>query len=267
MDLKTIYLYRFTNNDQTFWYTNVGSQQVLDETDEIFVPEAISHTRPKITDDITKADVTISLPFDNPVMILHTLAPVPFKTTVEIYKYYDGVTDPEIYWRGIVVGPGLNDPNGTLQCNTKLSSLNIEGLPETPQILCNARLGDGRCPVNLELSAQPVTVTIVDTDDNGVSTVTVTGITQPDAWYERGTIRAPNGDWRFIRFQVGGLLTLDHAFPADTLAADDVPDIFPGCDRAYPTCIAKFGDETGEGDAFLGEPTLPNTNPIEYGRF
>lgn len=265
MDLKPIYLYSFTNGDQTFFFANVGSVVPFEGND--YLPEKISHTKPKLEQETGKADVTISVPFDNPVAVMHSLNPLPFDTNVLIYKYYDGITDPEVYWRGRILRPSLTDSNAELQCGTTLSYLlSLDGLPENHQILCNKRLGDGRCPVNLDNFRVSVTVTDASTSDLGVSTVTVTGIVQPDNWFERGTIRAPNGDYRFIVSQVGGLLTLDHAFPFDTLSDDDTPDIFPGCDRAYATCIGKYGAETGEGDAFGGEPTIPNRNPHEAGR-
>lgn len=261
--LKPIYLYRFTNGDQSFLYTNVGAEYDLD--DETFVPEKISHTRPKITDDISKASVTISVPFDNPVVVLHSLSALPNPTEVLIYKFYEGVTEVEVYWRGQVIRPNLDDSNATLECNTKLDSLDIEGLSETPGILCAYRLGDGRCTVDLENHRLSVTVIDVGISDEGVAFVEVTGIADPDDRYERGTIEI-NGDWRSIISQVGGRLVLDHAFPADVLNIDDTPDIFPGCDRAVATCIGKFGDETAEGDAFGGEPTLPTQNPHDVGR-
>lgn len=265
MNLKPIYLYNFTNGDQAFWFTNVGSVQSLDGDE--YTPEKISHSKPQINQDTGKSDITISVPFDNPVVLLHSLSPPPLDTEVLIYKFYEGVTDPEVHWRGRVLKPSQTDSNAQLECGTTLSHLlSLDGLPENHQILCNKRLGDGRCPVNLENFRLTVTVTDASTSDLGVSTVTVTGITQPEGWFERGKIQAPNGDYRFIVAHVGGLLTLDHAFPADTLAEDDTPDIFPGCDLAYATCIGKFGSETGNGDAFGGEPTIPNTNPHDFGR-
>jgi uncharacterized phage protein (TIGR02218 family) len=264
MSLKPIYLYKFVYGERVYPFTNVGLPQSFDGDN--YLPEDMSHTEPTQTEDVTKFDVSISVPFDNTVALLSSTFPLPSNIELYIYKFYAGVTDPEIYWRGKVVRTTWNDSRATIECNTTLSSLLIEGLPETNQILCNARLGNGRCPVLLANFRIGVTVDSVANGTDGVCTVTVTGITQPDGWFERGTIKAPNGDLRFIVAHVGDVLTLDNPFPATTLADDDAADIYPGCDRSYATCIGKFGSETGDGDAFVGNPIVPKVNPHEYGR-
>jgi hypothetical protein len=99
-----------------------------------------------------------------------------------------------------------------------------------------------------------------------VPSLTVTGIVEIDGWYKGGTVQASNGDFRFIVEHIGDVLTLDNPFPAETVADADTVDIFPGDDRRFSTCVNKFGDETGDGAAFGGNPIMPNVNPHQYGR-
>lgn len=259
MSLKPIYLYKFVNGDVSYFYANVGSEQTLD--DDNYIPAKISHTAPSITEDISKSDVNITVAFDDPVARLYGPFPPPAETSVFIYKFYAGVTSPTLDWQGKIIRPEFDGPLAKLICVTTLSSLDTEGLPETHQNLCNAFLYDGRCPVLAVNFRQPISVASISGNN-----VTVTGIVQIDGWFKRGTFAAPNGDWRFIVEHVGGVLTLDNPFPAESLSVDDAADIYAGCDRLYQTCITKFGAETGNGDAFVGNPIVPKVNPHEYGR-
>jgi uncharacterized phage protein (TIGR02218 family) len=259
VSLKPIYIYKFVNGERTWLYCNVATDQTID--DEPVSKALISHTAPTITQDATKANVDITVPFDNPVVTLYGPFPPFNETQVYIYKFYAGITEPTLTWQGRLIRVEFNGSNGVLKCDTTLSGLDTEGLPETHQNLCNNYLYDGRCPVQAASFRQPITVTLIDGND-----VTVTGITQIDTWFRGGTFQAPNGDWRFITEHIGDVLTLDNPFPAETLAADDNTDIYAGCDRLYNTCVVKFGAETGDGAAFGGNPIVPHVNPHEYGR-
>jgi hypothetical protein len=260
VSLKPIYLYKFVNGELQYFYTNVGSPQAFDG--DTYAPaDPISHTAPSITQDITKANVDVSVAFDNPVVLPYGPFPPPVETQLFIYKFYAGVTDPELCWQGRVLRPVFEGSIARLLCDTTLSGLNTEGLPETHQNLCNACLYDGRCPVQALNFRQPITA-----DDINGNDVTVTGITQIDGWFKGGTFAAPNGDWRFIVAHVGDVITLDNPFPLESLAEGDAADLYAGCDRLYQTCISKFGAETGDGDAFVGNPIVPKVNPHEYGR-
>lgn len=265
MALEPTYLYKFVNGDQSWFYTNVGTEQVLG--DDTYTTLLIKHTAPNISVDVSQANVTITVPFDTPVVMLYTPFIPPVDTLIFIYKGYLGVTDFELDWSGMLLRPEFDGGLANIMAQTTLASLNTEGLPETNQNLCNYLLGDGRCPVNLPAHRQPVAVTTITVSPTtGQVTLTVTGITQIDGWFTGGRAQALNGDFRFIVDHTGAVLTLDNPFPESTLAVSDVIDIFPGCDRLQSTCITKFGDETGDGDAFGGNPIVPKVNPHEYGR-
>jgi hypothetical protein len=260
MSLKPIYLYKFINGERSYLYTNVGTEQVF--AGDTYEPSDLKHSAPTITQDITKSNVDVTADFDNPVARLYGPFPPPAETSLVIYKFYAGVTTAEPCWRGRVLRVEFSGSKAKIQCDTTLSSLDVEGLPETNQNLCNYFLYDGRCPVLSVNFRQAVTVSAPITGND----VTVTGITQIDGWFKGGTFSANNGDWRFITAHVGGVLTLDNPFSAQTLANGDTADIYAGCDRLYSTCITKFGAETGSGDAFGGNPIVPKVNPHEYGR-
>src|SRR6185503_18526141 len=161
--------------------------------DMYLADEVISHVAPERTQDISKADVTITVAFDFPVLDLHSPFPSPKETQVTIYKFYDGITEPTPCFRGKVQRPNYDGSFARITCKTRLSDLEKVGMSETLSNLCPYFLGDGRCPVNLENFRVGITVTNID----GVN-YTVDGITQIDTWFRGGTIVAPNGDIRFI---------------------------------------------------------------------
>src|ERR1051326_2067431 len=147
MKLKPQYLYKFINGDLSFFYTNVGTDQEFDG--DLYLSDAvISHTAPERTQDVSKADVTITVPFDFPVLDLHSPNPPFRKTRVTIYKFYAGITEPTPCFRGEVLRPSYNEPLVQVLCQTKLSGLNKEGLSENHSNICPKFLSDGRCPVN-----------------------------------------------------------------------------------------------------------------------
>lgn len=258
--VKPRYLYKFVNGALSFFYTNVGSEKEF--ADDIYLADqVISHVAPERNQDPSKADVTIRVPFDNPVVALHGPHPAPLETKVTIYKFFQGVTEPTRDWGGTVVRPQYDGSFVNLLCRTRLSMLDIEGLSEDHGTLCNHFLGTGRCPVNLENFRQGISVDEIDG-----SVLTVTGITQIDGWFKGGKIRAPsNNDLRYIVEHIGDELTLDGPFPEETLAAGDTADIYPGCDRSIATCGTKYGAETGSGAAHGGITFMPSVNPHESG--
>lgn len=257
--MTPVYLYKLINGETAKFYTNVGSAQEFDG--DTYLPIVISHTAPDITQDITQANVRITVPFDNPFVELHGPFPPPNDTLVTIFKFYLDVTDPEEHWTGVVRRVGHQGAQATLECATTLDLLQAEGNPENHGNLCNYFLGDGRCPVQMINWRVPVTATVISGN-----TVTVTGITEIDGWFQGGTFQAPDGDWRHITAHVGDVLTLNSPFTSTSLAVDDGADIYAGCDRAFSTCINKFGDETGDGAAFGGNPIQANVNPHQLGR-
>jgi hypothetical protein len=132
--MKPTYIYKLVNGESSFFYTNVGSEQEFE--DDTYVPIPISHTGPSRTQDPSKAGVEITVPFDNDVAILYTPFIPPNETQVYIYKCYLGVTDFELHWVGrIARGVDFDGSWAKLLCDTTLSGLQTEFLPETHQNL------------------------------------------------------------------------------------------------------------------------------------
>ncbi len=128
------------------------------------------------------------------------------------------------------------------------------------QHMCDARLGDGRCGVNLDQSVYRTQATVVTVA--GRSGVTVGGLDGYAAnWFAQGTavwlsgrragvtdviLRHDSGALGFAE-QVGDWVT-----PGDTLR------LTAGCDKQFDTCRTKFFN----GPNFQGFPHIPGTDAL-----
>lgn len=134
---------------------------------------------------------------------------------------------------------------------------------------CDARLGDGRCKVDLTVAGRRAVGTVVAA--SGLS-VTVSGLgALPVAHLARGQARATSGagvglDALEIRAAArsGGQTVLNlWRRPAVAPAVGDLVEVTVGCDKAFATCRDRFGN----ADNFRGCPHMPgNTAVTEYAR-
>lgn len=126
------------------------------------------------------------------------------------------------------------------------------------QHLCDARLGDRLCGIDLEDGAYRARAIVSTVADN--RTVTVSGLTGfANDWFAMGLVRwdsgARAGVIDGIARQDGEVLTLDRTV-GDWLAPGDALTIYAGCDKRFATCRDKFGN----GVNFQGFPHIPGND-------
>lgn len=264
---KPIYFYRFAPPFGDYNYTNapLTLTPTINSVAADFTPVTISHTEPELTSETFRTDLEITLPRSNPFALANRSYPVPGETWLTIYRKHKDDTEVRQWWSGRVTRVSFDEGEATIACESLMSVLQIEGLSETFQNLCNFFLYDGRCPVNAV--NWRTLITIVSIADN---VYTVSGSAAIDDWFTAGFLEADNGDKRFILDHgtsgANKVLTLNQAFPSTTLAAGDTAYVYAGCDRLYTTCVNKFGAETGSGAAYGGNPIQTTVNPHMTGR-
>ena len=134
---------------------------------------------------------------------------------------------------------------------------------------CDARLGDARCKVALDVAGFRATGVVVAVS---ALTVTVSGIgTLPLGHLPRGRARMTSGacaglDPLEIRNALAGtggvVLHIWRRPPAEILPGDTV-EVTVGCDKTFATCRSRFDN----GDNFRGCPHMPgNAAVTEYAR-
>ena len=123
---------------------------------------------------------------------------------------------------------------------------------------CDARLGDERCRVNL--SAFKANGTIVAADTLQASVSGLSGFA--GGWFSFGVLTFTSGALAGRAVDIGGHQSGDPArltfwLPLpESPAAGDTFEIIAGCDKAFSTCKAKFGNALN----FQGFPHMPGSD-------
>lgn len=126
------------------------------------------------------------------------------------------------------------------------------------QHLCDARLGDGRCTVNLDLPAFRGAAVVTGLIDG--QTVSVSGLGDfAPGWFSHGRAHWTSGRRAGVADMVArhenGVLGLDRPVTG-WVAVGDTLTLVAGCDRQFGTCRSKFGN----GVNFQGFPHIPGTD-------
>jgi hypothetical protein len=265
---KQSFLYLIELPDRTLTYTNAPRTitATINGTSYAFTHPrgGISHSEATMSGDAGRTGLDISVSHLNPIVRAHRSYPPAGDTDVTIYRQneIDGV--PEQIWAGVIVETPIEESTGVLRCQHIAELVSgSEGLAETFAPTCPYQTYHFPCPVPAASYRQAVTVTAIDLTN---FTVTVTGITQPAAWFTAGVFEAVNGDKRFILDHTAGVLTLQQNFPTTTLKVGDSAVLLAGDDHLYSTCQFKFGADTGNGAAFGGNNVQANKNPHQVGR-
>lgn len=122
---------------------------------------------------------------------------------------------------------------------------------------CRADLGDARCRVDLPALAVQATVAAAA----NAHAFTASALGRPDGWFAYGKLRwlsgANAGAVMEIRSHTGDDLELYDAMAAP-IAPGDLFMAYPGCDKRFATCGAKFDNRLN----FRGEPHVPGTDAL-----
>lgn len=143
--------------------------------------------------------------------------------------------------------------NGTFEAELRsLSDLLGQEIGAATSPHCRVkRLGNSRCKVNLASFTHSSTVTSVTS-----RRVFNVGITQPDGYFDNGTLKFTNGanlgSEAEIKRSVGARIELKIPMLRE-LGAGDALTLIAGCDRTRATCKTKFNNILN----FDGEPDSP----------
>lgn len=217
---------------------------------------SISHSRPRITADIKRAETEIRLPRTNS-FAQGFFASGQESTTVTIRRYFAEDTDQEAVYafRGRVVSAAVGLATISLKCESSLTNLRSKGITPVIQRPCRHALYGSGCGVDRASFEDTLTAT-----DWTAPVLTVTGAdAQADGYYTGGVIRF-SGNLRWIVGHVGTAITLDQP----VLGLDDEIDLSgsatvylaPGCDKTRSTCNARFTNIPNFGgfDWMTGDP-------------
>ena len=243
--MAAIELFEFLLTGAYYRYTS-GSETITKDAAD-FTPAAIRRETLPLSDDFSRAGLTITVLYDNPFVVAALPAPQP--ATVTVFGELEEGTWATI-WKGRMVGLSMKSMEAEIQTENLLSAMARMGNTSKYQLNCRHVLYGAGC------NANPVTYKFAGTVD-GIddATLTVTGLNgEDDGYYTGGYVKIGAYIYRSIVDHTGDDIELFSAIPG--LALTTAIDVFPGCDHAKTTCQSKFGNLLNFG----GFPYLPIAN-------
>ena len=256
-------LYRFIWNQSTIVTYTSGDQPVIYDAgdgDETYAPIPIGRTTTDAKGDISRQNITISIPIDNSNAQEWFINAGEYPLTLTIFSYSkaDGVA---VEWKGRL--SALSPENSTmgLVFESVFTSMRRNGLRMAYQIGCPYALYGVGCGLDKEDFA-----TVTDVTDVAANVITATDAASfADGYFTGGIFKDNAGNMRFITDHTGDQITLIRPIvPPIQYVSDNgytglSGTLYPGCDRSVSTCDAKFSNLLNFG----GFPFMPDDNPFD----
>jgi hypothetical protein len=264
--IKTNFLYRFDCGGNIRRFSNVAETQTYNS--ETYDFAQIEHTPPTYSEEPEDAEIDVSMKDTGSVAALWVLGPPAYPVTVDIYNYDRDLDTVTHEYRGWIVRPNfeLDRHIISFHCKSVWHFFERESFSDSLGALSRFSIFDSRSSVDIEALRTSVAVATLNAERD---VLTVTGITEPDDWFEGGLIIAPDRDMRTILTHTTVLgaktLTLNAAFPQFTLDVGFTADIYPGDDLTYAQWSVKFDAQTDNGANHGGWPFMPNVDPAIKG--
>lgn len=256
-DGSPVELYDFSIGFTHYRYTSADRDLVF--SGETFVKETLERTEFEETDDLARANITVTVPRTFPVAEEFRVAPPSYPILLNVWRIHVGDTERKLVWAGRVLNATWEGVSASLHCESILTSMQRPGLRRLYQRQCPHVLYGNACGVS---DVANRVVSAVFTASGTVVTVTAGDVSSVggDGYFDGGFVEAEVSPGvygrRAIKTQVGDVLTLTHPIPGLTVGA--VVDVYPGCDHTLATCHAKFANSANYG----GFPYVPRKNPF-----
>lgn len=242
--------------------TNIETQTSGDAevtyNSEVYTPRSIGRTQAQSKNELSRANIDISMALDNPLAQRHLASPVDNVVTLTIFQQTDIGTN--VFWKGRLSSVKATNKAVTLTFESIFTSLRRPGLRARYQKACRHALYGRGCNVDPELFA-----VVGDISNIQGTVVTVPGLNaHPDGYFRGGMIRAPDGVVRFIIDHSGNTVTLSRPFQTliDLFAVNGPGavevKVYPGCRHNMLDCANIFNNLPNYG----GFPWIPQKNPM-----
>lgn len=254
-----LFLFEMEGNPTKYAYTN--SPRAISVAGHTFIPKLISRSAQRTSGgDNEQERMTIKLPFDDPVAILHVpyLPPRPVKVTIMSYHRRDALTEVVRGFVGSVTNFAQRGEEAELACSQIIDSMQ-QTVPWAPHkrncIWATYSEGCG-----LDRMDWMTTVTVQSSAATTVQSPQIGA--RPDGWFTAGYAENPaNGEVRFITQHIGDTVKL--VYPFTNLAPGTDLMFFAGDDHTPQTCRDKFNNKLN----YLGFDHFPTYNPFVEGTY
>lgn len=233
-----IELFRFTDGDTVYYYTNHKKDVVFDT--QTYKKEVITSGALTKGDNFARVSLNINISVLNRFAILMLSSLTERSVKVEIFR------DEVLYYIGKINKPRFDGTKITLETVPTYVNVNNSNALDQLTVKCRYRLYSSRCTIS-RTSYETIYPVVGLTS----SVLFIPSLAELGSYYTYG-IAVLNGEERTILFQDNQTLYLEMAFLS---TAGDLY-LYPGC-NLYSDCESKFTN----GINFGGAKHLPKRNP------
>lgn len=253
-DGQPLELFRFVMRPKVWRYSN--HTEDVSVGPDVYLPNTISRTTITQTEEINKADLTITVPrYFGPADRFRVVPPSePMVVTVS--RMHFGTEEPLVAWQGRVMSVGWSGAKAEMVCQPIFSSLLRPGMRRYYSYVCGHSLYGPKCRVIANAHVQTALVTSVVHSKVGAGEFGAHADGHFTGGYIQYTTAEGIVEQRLIVSHVGTLITL--AVPPVDLRGAMRIQAFPGCAHTTDICASKFDNLNNYG----GFPYIPTGTPF-----
>lgn len=250
-DSSPIELYKFVGSVNDYFFTSCGKD--IEHSGDTYVNIPIRRTAHKAGAVQFDSSIEIILPTSTQLVQDYAFGIAPSELTLEIYRLQG--EDVQRIWKGNINTLAPKGHLTHLRSPSPLTEALTTVIPAVGyQVMCNHRLGDARCGVDLGPFTIPASV--VSIDDRATTITTDLSLTDNEFFVGGELVRVSDGDRRQILKQEMGTGIVKIDWPFRTLDNSDAVELIAGCAHIFDVCRTKFGNI----ENFGGHNFIPAVN-------
>lgn len=252
-------LFLFETDDAQYrWaYTTDSKSKIFGVT--TYEPLEISRGELRQTAENNTERLTVKVPFDNPVALIHVpyLPPRPIRLTIYRYERNDPAAEVVQAFSGYITAFTQKGEWAEFECSQVIDTLSQTVPWAVFKSDCIWALYQIGCGVSKSAFEDTVSSLLSVAGDTIQAALFAT---RPDGWYTNGYMLDPGtGEVRFITYHVGNTIKVVHPFTS--LSSGSPATLYAGCDRKRSTCSTKFNNRIN----YVGFDYFPTYNVFQQG--
>ena len=250
-------LYRIVVGGAVYYYTSYSEDYIFQSN--TYLKRPLKRSEFSFSDRLRAVRVRVSAPIAGPFLQFIATAP-PQLIEIKITRVFvDTPTDYLQIFQGYVISVVIEGNVASVECESETRLLRNKIPKYLFQATCNHILFDAGCAIlegDYDVSAVLSGVT-------GPILVSSTFAGYADGYFLQGIVKFTHPtlgqDIRLITNHVGDTITLQ--VPFSGIAIGSTVTAYPGCDKSYDTCLAKFNNLANR----LSFDEIPSSNPVMWG--
>jgi hypothetical protein len=261
-DGSKVELYLFYTEDGKFSHGNTTDRLPITALSHVFTPTAIKRSELRQSAGESSSErMTITVPWDHPVAVMHVpyLPPRPVRVSVYSYQRRDLSLEIVQGFTGYIAAFSQKGDEAELACTQIIDTFQQQVPWAVFKANCIWSTYEEGCGVDRNAFKTATALTDVSGADITSPAFGAAGGGDPN-WFKAGyVIDTESGEVRFVIAQTGNTLRLVYPFSSAVKGAN--VEAFAGDDRTEVTCRTKFHNKLN----YLGFDHAPQFNVFERG--